>query len=353
MKVSRLLPALLLLAPAWAQDDKAAAAPAMPNPKHAEHDALKPFVGTWTCNVKMTEGGKTSEMAATETFELLLDGIWLKSTVNSTYQGQPFQGLSLMGFDPKTKKYVGIWADSMTPTAATSELTYDAKTKTWNSKTLSGHGPTRTVLVWKNKDSFVETGYKAGPDGKETVVMEITRTRGGNPPPAPATEIANVAKTPAPAAATSDPAQAELTKHLGKWTAVCTMPGPDGKMHEEKGTETCTSVCNGTWQWTHYKGTMMGQPFEGYGLVGYDPESKQVTTHWIDSCSPYLFTLNGKYDSAAKGFSCSGTGCCPEGTEMSMTQTTTWKDADTRVCKMACKSKDGPMDWEIVYTRAK
>ena len=180
--------ASLLLASALCAQD----APAMPNPKHAQHDALKPFVGTWNCDVKMIMEGQTMEMTAVETAESICNGLWLKSTVNSTLMGQPFQGVTLLGYDPKRETHFSVWADSMGPIATRSDVTIDAKAKSWTSTTTEGHGPTRSVMVWKSNDHIVETAYAQGPDGKEVEMMWITRKRAGSTPTKAATESASV-----------------------------------------------------------------------------------------------------------------------------------------------------------------
>lgn len=373
MNVTRLLPALLLFAPLLAAQDPAGAEAAMPNPKHAEHAALTPFVGTWNCKVKMYQGPEPMEMAATETFELLCSGLWLKSTVQSTFMGQPFQGISLLGFDPKAKHYVNVWADSMAPIATVSHTAHDPKTRTWSSKLVSGHGPARSSLVWKDADTIVETSYAAGPDGKETVAMEIVRKRGGKAtsttaagpgsvsPSSSTTAPASVGSAPtaagaapgAPSATTTPPdaVVADMARIVGTWNAVTRMTGPDGTATAEQGSETVTSVCNGQWQWSDYSGLMMGMPFEGHGLVGYDPTTQKVTTFWIDNFSPFVTVLTGGFDAKANAIVSSGMCCDPTGAEGEMSCTAIWKDANTRVSKMTHAMKEGSMSFDIEYTR--
>lgn len=373
MKSSHLSPTLVflplvLLAPtAWAQD---AAEAAMPNPKTAAHDVFKPYVGTWNCKVKMTEAGQ--EMDATEKFEIVCNGLWLKSVVDSTYMGQPFHGISLVGYSPKDKTYHQVWADSMSPAASTHKGTYDSKTKTLAMTKLTGEGATRSTQVWKDADTIVETAYATGADGKETVVMEITRKRGAPVPAAPSTEPANTTQPTAGAksnksktaseeaisttgketTAASDPAQTELTKYVGKWDIVLRMPTPDGKMGEDKGTEICTSINGGHWLWTDFNCSAMGG-FEGHALVAYDPSTRKVTNYWIDSTSPYMTALSGTYDPKTKAMTSSGTTIDAGGNEGTMTESVTWKDPNTRVNAMSVTSPEGTMKFEIVSTRAK
>lgn len=355
MRITHLPLALVLLAPgALAQDD--AAAMAMPDPKTEAHDALKPFVGTWNLTVKITDGGQTMEMPGTETFELVCGGLWLKSSVVSSFMGQPFYGVSLRGYNPMTKTYEEIWIDSMTPGAAKSSLTYDAKTRTWNAKLVAGHGPERSTAVWKDDDTLIDTGYQKGPDGKESPVMEITRKR-ADKAAAQKTEPASASaqKSGADKAAAKDAAQQELDRHLGKWNVVMTMtmPTPDGSKSEDKGTETCVTLWDGGPMWTDFNTTFMGGAFEGHALAGYDPVTKKVTTYWIDSMSPFMTVLTGAYDAKTSTLSASGKCIDATGGEATMTESTSWKDENTRVNEMSMTGAAGTMKWTITSTRAK
>ena len=49
-----------------------------------------------------------------------------------------------------------------------------------------------------------------------------------------------------------------------------------------------------------FSGTMMGQPFEGIQIVGYDNMQKKFVTFWIDSSSTAFFLLSGTYDEASR-----------------------------------------------------
>ncbi len=372
--LSLALPLLLASAPCT-QD-----APAMPNPKHAQHDALKPFVGTWNCNVKMNMGGQVIETTAVETVELVCNGLWLKSTVNSTLMGQPFQGITLLGYDSKRNTHVSVWADSMAPIATQSDVAIDGKARTWTSKTTAGHGPTRSVMVWKSNDHIVETAYAQGEDGKETEMMWITRQRATGAPSTAATTTASVG-TPAnasgpgagpaagpaggPAGATASgtttaaaapaltPVQQSLARSLGQWNVVTKMTTPDGTETEEAGNEVCLSVCNGLWQWTDFKGQFMGAPFEGHALFAHQPEGDAVTTFWIDSTSPFLTKMTGKYDATSKSVICKGPMLAPTGEEGTITEKQTWKGENTRVSEFSITGSNGEtFGWSMTATRA-
>jgi hypothetical protein len=113
----------------------AAAAPAQEGPKPGpEHELLKKMEGTW--NLTMKFGGM--ETKGTVTYKMDLGGLWLVSHLESELFGQKFTGKGLDTYDPVRKKYVGLWADSMSTSPVIMEGTYDKAKKTL---TMSGDGP--------------------------------------------------------------------------------------------------------------------------------------------------------------------------------------------------------------------
>lgn len=74
-----------------------------------------------------------------------------------------------------------------------------------------------------------------------------------------------------------------LGKLAGEWDAVVKMFDPNMGASETKGTATSTVVLGGRFLQTNYKGEMMGQPFEGLGIMGFDNISKQFQSTWMDN----------------------------------------------------------------------
>ncbi len=62
-----------------------------------------------------------------------------------------------------------------------------------------------------------------------------------------------------------------------------------------------------------YKGEMMGQPFEGLQISGYDNIEKAYKTFWIDNSSTSFYLLTGKYDAAKKTYTFTGRWADPMG----------------------------------------
>jgi len=148
-----------------------------------EHAVLKKDRGAWDCKMKMWMGpGDPEESTGSETNKMVGD-FWLISSFKGTFGGMDFTGSGTMGYDPKTKKYVGTWVDSMTPTVTHMSGTFDKKTQTM---TLMGEGmgadggpmKTKNVTVYKDDGSRVMTMYTAMPGSDEMMkTLEIIYTK--------------------------------------------------------------------------------------------------------------------------------------------------------------------------------
>jgi hypothetical protein len=151
--------------------------PRMPKPG-PEHEMLKEMEGTWDAVIEA--GGQESK--GTMVYKMGLGGFWLLSHFDGDLGGMKFQGRGMDGYDPAKKKFVGIWADSMSPTPIVSEGSYDKEKATM---TMSGEGPGpegkptkyKMVTQMKDKDNMVFTLSDAGKEGKEEVMMTITYKR--------------------------------------------------------------------------------------------------------------------------------------------------------------------------------
>lgn len=348
--------ALLAAAPALiAQEQPKKPAPAAPqemaNPKTKEHDALKDFAGTWDNTVK-TEAmpgvpgmEKASETKGTERAELICNGLFLKSTVHGTFNGQPFEGLWVAGYDPFKKVYTSVWVDSNEGCMCTSTGTRDAAKKTWEFSGETPQGPMRSQVTFTGADTFTEKCFTKSPEGKEIAMMEVSRQRAKGAVAAPVEAAAKIAK---PASKELE----ELHKSIGEWDAIVRYKmSPDAQWTEEKGTEKVTAICGGKWLWSDFRGQMMGQPFEGHALIGYDQNKKQYVSWWIDSMGPAGMTSAGTFDAAKKGVVMTGSSICQDGSPMTSKEIHAWKDANTRVSTMEFQGKEGTMTMEITYKR--
>ena len=153
-----------------------------------EHELLKKDVGTWKASLKIWMGqeGKADPTAEPmesdgEEVNRMIGEFWSVSTFKGEFAGMPFEGQGVTGYDPKLKKYVGSWIDSVTPFSMHMLGTYDEKTKTLTSSSV-GVGMDgeevkgKSELVYIDADHRRLTMYELS-DGKEVKSMEINYVR--------------------------------------------------------------------------------------------------------------------------------------------------------------------------------
>jgi hypothetical protein len=59
-------------------------------------------------------------------------------------------------------------------------------------------------------------------------------------------------------------------------------------------------ILGGRFLKSHMKGTMMGMPFEGLSITGYDNFKKECVTMWIDNAGTGIYQTSGTMDKASK-----------------------------------------------------
>ena len=112
-----------------------------------------------------------------------MDGRYVQETAEGMFNGMPFHGMGVYGYDNMEKKYVTSWVDNMgTGIMSTKgDASDDGKTMTFTGMgddPMSGKEvPMRSVIHWMGKDQYHFEMYGPGPDGKEMKMMEITYTR--------------------------------------------------------------------------------------------------------------------------------------------------------------------------------
>jgi hypothetical protein len=172
--------ALVLTRQAGAQDQ--AQAP-VPQPSE-EHKLLQKDVGTWDAEITLFPGAGAEPVKSkgSEKCELLMGGMWLVSRFEGEMAGMKFAGAGTFGYDPTEKKYVGTWADSMSPHLMIIKGDYDAATKTMTS-TGEGKEPTGQAFQAKLISRYLDDGTRTfemhmkGPQGDFTKMMEIKYKR--------------------------------------------------------------------------------------------------------------------------------------------------------------------------------
>ena len=151
----------------------------------APHEALAGHAGAWQVTGKsfFGPGGEAMEMVATAEVEMVLGGRVQIERFRSDFQGMPFEGMLLAGFDNLRQEHWHIWIDSFS-------TGYSAA---WGGPREDGvlefHGtlqdpmtpegrPSRTEIAQHGDDRYTMTMFDTLPDGTEWVAMELDYRRG-------------------------------------------------------------------------------------------------------------------------------------------------------------------------------
>jgi Protein of unknown function (DUF1579) len=150
------------------------------------HKLLAQRVGTWHMKVSqwMAPDAPPVTSEGTSVCTSILDGRYFEDVSTGTFQGMPFHGRGLTGYDNLKKKYLSIWVDNLGTGIMVSEGDYDPKTKSF---TFVGSGPDpiagtykpmKSVETWVSADESRMEMFGPGPDGKGwSKMMEIVYTR--------------------------------------------------------------------------------------------------------------------------------------------------------------------------------
>ena len=161
----------------------AAALAQMPRPT-AQHQRLAQQVGVWDANMEYLDfnTGKPTQSKGTSVRRQPLGSFWLIDNFQAEMMGATFKGMGTTGYDPRKKKMVGTWIDSMTPSLMVIEGNWDEDGKVL---TMSGMGPgedgepvkTTLVTTVHSTDKHVFQMFTGTPGGEDMLMMTITYTK--------------------------------------------------------------------------------------------------------------------------------------------------------------------------------
>jgi hypothetical protein len=99
------------------------------------------------------------------------------------------------------------------------------------------------------------------------------------------------------------PEHKQLAETAGNWSTVSRFWMEPGKPPmETQGAEEVKPVLGGRFIESHYTGNMMGKPFEGMGLEGYDNLKKKYVMTWADSTGTMIIYAEGTGDAKQRTF---------------------------------------------------
>lgn len=141
----------------------------------------------------------------------------------------------------------------------------------------------------------------------------------------------------------------------GSWTTQTKEWMEPGKPPmESAGTAETKVLLDGRFLYQEYHAQMMGQPFSGIGIDGYDNVTKKYATAWIDTMGTGIFIMEGTASADGKTITLKGSHPEPGGGKMSHRAVWKIQDANNQTFEMYGTHGHGGKEMkflEIVYTR--
>lgn len=148
------------------------------------HSHLAATVGRWDMTLKAWNDPSKPEpevMTGTAERRMTLGGRVLEETVRSEYQGMPFEGLGMTGYDNVTGKYWSTWSDNMSTGLFVSWGTADESgvVTLWGEMVDPVTGTAKKVRGVSSQTASGELFemYESVPGGTDRKTMEIVYTR--------------------------------------------------------------------------------------------------------------------------------------------------------------------------------
>jgi hypothetical protein len=202
----------------------------------------------------------------------------------------------------------------------------------------------------------VGLGLGIGILAAEAVEQQPAATAASATPAAPAASADEAKMAKWKEAATPGEAHKRLEPLVGTWSHASTWwESPEAQPQKSQGTTEATWVLGNRFVQQVVRGEMMGQPFEGIGITGYDNVKQEYASVWLDNMSTGIMASSAQFDPATNSLMEQGTFSCPITGEKHMSFRSVLKiaDANSHSYEMYMKDKDGKefKSMEIQYTR--
>lgn len=147
----------------------------------------------------------------------------------------------------------------------------------------------------------------------------------------------------------------QMAKMAGDWTFTNTMwMAPGQPPVESTGTMHAETILGGRYVQSIWKGTVMGQPFEGRATEGFDNVSKQYVSSWVDNVGTGIMHSAGTCENGGKKCTATGTGSDPmTGGQSTMKSVITWVDDNTFKNEMYMKDPSSGQEVKTMEIVAK
>ena len=146
-----------------------------------------------------------------------------------------------------------------------------------------------------------------------------------------------------------------LAAHTGAWTAKTTFwMVPGGEPTVSDATSTGEMIMGGRYLMSKFKGNMMGMPFEGMSIEGFDNATKMFNSTWVDNMGTGIMLMTGIYDESAKQIVYTGKVVDPiSGGYVEMRQVAKYNSDGSMLMEMYGPGPDGKefKTMEITFTK--
>ena len=158
----------------------------------------------------------------------------------------------------------------------------------------------------------------------------------------------------AEAAATPGAGHRALEPLVGNWQAEvkCWME-PGGAPQVSQATAESSWILAGHFLRQDFHGEMMGKPFNGLSILGFDNTKQQFNSVWVSDMQTSMFTSEGKGENGNKVITLEGTASCAATGRTDVPMKTVFRviNADKHIFEMFDGSKGDAKTMEITYTR--
>lgn len=147
-----------------------------------------------------------------------------------------------------------------------------------------------------------------------------------------------------------------MASHAGEWTTVTKFwMDPSAPPQTMEGTAKSEMILGGRYLKSTHSGTMMGMPFEGLSLEGYDNAKKEFTSIWIDNLGTGTSVSTGVYDKEKKILTYNGNVFDPmQGKDVAIREVISLIDKDNYKIEMYNEMNGQEIkSMEIMFTRKK
>jgi len=98
-----------------------------------------------------------------------------------------------------------------------------------------------------------------------------------------------------------------MAKTVGEWKTITKMwMDPSAEPMVSEGTTVYEMIMGGRYLKSTHSAVMMGQPFEGMMIQGYDNVKKEFVSTWIDNMGTGIMFSSGKYDEPTQSITFEG-----------------------------------------------